>query len=107
LNQGQHCCLFCFLGHHLKAIRARIQDRQGVDDDTAMNALHGICDNAYATELYTPGNGLGDWTDWRACDDGYAICAFKLRIESYQGSGQMDDDTALNGISVACCSLPL
>jgi hypothetical protein len=84
------------------AIRAQIEPALSLGDNTAMNAIEGRCSDG--SKLYTLfSNGWGDWSDWVTCRDGYAICAFQLRIQSYQGA---DDDTALNGIRIGCCSLP-
>jgi hypothetical protein len=82
-----------------------IEAKQGPGDDSAMVKIQGWCTDGSLLNTLSD-QYAGDWTDWYECPAGYAICAFKLRIESPQGSGALEDDTALNGISVACCSLP-
>lgn len=47
-------------------------------------------------------NGLwGDWTGSVMCPANTYVCGMKTRFEASQGGG---DDTALNGISMTCCS---
>ena len=43
----------------------------------------------------------GEWREKRMCDDGTAICGFRVRIEKYQGVWY--DDSGVNGIDVKCC----
>ena len=43
----------------------------------------------------------GEWREKRMCDDGTAICGFRVRIEKYLGVWY--DDSGVNGIDVKCC----
>jgi hypothetical protein len=84
-----------FVGGQMK-----IEAPQGVDDDTAANAINLLAANG---NWSTPSanTGWGSWGTVRQCPGGQAICGVNTRVESPQGGG---DDTALNGISVACCT---
>ncbi|KAG2485110.1 hypothetical protein HYH03_016097 [Edaphochlamys debaryana] len=60
-------------------------------------------------DIYTVANGFwGDWKGWQYCTSAITgqpsyITGLQLRIEPEQGGG---DDTALNGINVACSDDP-
>jgi hypothetical protein len=70
-------------------------------DNTAANAIQMT---ALSGNTATPGGQRG-WGDWQLfttrCPIGTAICGINTRVEGSQGLG---DDTALNGITFACCT---
>jgi hypothetical protein len=50
-----------------------------------------------------PGDGWwGDWYGWTYCPNGTFVCGAQVRIEAMQGD---IDDSAMNGIQLACCKL--
>jgi len=50
-----------------------------------------------------PCDGLwGNWWGWAYCPTGTYVCGARVRFEWDQGGG---DDTAMNGIQLACCRL--
>jgi hypothetical protein len=56
-----------------------------------------------AGSIISPGDGYwGSWWSWTYCPQYTYVCGATVRIESSQGGG---DDTAMNGIKLACCSL--
>lgn len=56
-----------------------------------------------AGTIIYPGDGLfGNWLPWMYCPQYTYVCGATVRIEPLQGSG---DDTGMNGIRLACCSL--
>src|SRR4051794_29691891 len=76
-----------------------VEGSQGLGDDTAANMLRLYGANGHAV---SPGafTMWGSWKPAAYCPAGTAICGLSTRIEASQGSG---DDTALNGVAVACC----
>ena len=69
-------------------------------DDTSANAVRLFSANGNTVQPAAHTS----WGSWRSavyCPAGTAICGLNTRIEAYQGS--VWDDTALNGIAVACC----
>ncbi|MBN2548091.1 MAG: hypothetical protein JXB15_02950 [Anaerolineales bacterium] len=51
-----------------------------------------------------PYDGLwGNWYSWTYCDAGTYVCGAQIRFEEYNSDG--GDDTAMNAIRLACCSL--
>jgi hypothetical protein len=83
-----------FVGGQMK-----IEAPQGIDDDTAANtaqlkAMNGVWSTPSAN------TGWGSWQAAQSCPAGQAICGVNTRVEGQQGTG---DDTALNGIALACC----
>ncbi|MGC4064455.1 MAG: hypothetical protein QM784_07390 [Polyangiaceae bacterium] len=68
------------------------------DDQTGANDVHGQCMNG---DVLTPGGmGWGNWQGMKYCPAGSAACGARLQIEGNQGGS---DDTAMNGLQLACC----
>lgn len=78
----------------------KIEGSQGPDDDTAANAVILYAKNG-TSSTPSANTGWGSWQPKRGCPTGTAICGVNTKIEGMQGA---DDDTALNGISIACCT---
>jgi hypothetical protein len=76
-----------------------IEGSQGLGDDTAANMIMMYSANGVGVgpASYT---WFGSWKTPAYCPAGTAVCGLSTRIEGSQGSG---DDTALNGVAVACC----
>jgi hypothetical protein len=90
------------LGNHLTGVRLRLEGSQGGDDDTAANDLEFAC--ARGGTIHAPGgHAWGSWGSWYYCPNNTAICGLDIKFEGSQSGG---DDTAMNGIELACCNLP-
>ncbi len=81
-----------FTGSDLKFERP-----QGSGDDTAANAVDFYCNVGQA---FGPARGWGEWQPKASCPANTAVCGIQVRVEGTQGSG---DDTAFNGLNIACC----
>merc|ERR1711971_1505922 len=70
-------------------------------DETAANNIDMHCINKNTLS----GNGMfwGEWTDWKYCPTGTAVCGLKTKVQEYSGS--FTDDTAPNEIILYCCDL--
>nr|XP_028581565.1 vitelline membrane outer layer protein 1-like [Podarcis muralis] len=80
----------------------RVQESQGVDDDTSANNIRFSCEHgAVLTGHSTDWGTFGPWS--AICPKG-AICGIRTRIDNKvqpdQGEG---DDTALNDVKFYCC----
>jgi hypothetical protein len=91
----------CPMGQPMVAARMKIETPQGNGDDTAANRLEFKCRDG---NVRSPdaNSSWGTWGDWKQCPANTAICGIRTRVESSRGSG---DDTALNGVELACCTL--
>jgi hypothetical protein len=78
----------------------RVEAPQGAGDDTAANTvlMKGMNGKNIMPESYT---FYGSWGNMVVCPAGTAICGLNVRMEGTQGLG---DDTALNGLSIQCCT---
>ncbi|WP_196764492.1 hypothetical protein [Pseudomonas fluorescens] len=83
-----------------------IRPYQGTGDDWAAASLVLICAEKDAQgkniELISDAPAWGAWTANFMCPAGEAITGFRTKVEPYQGSGNRDDDTALNAMQVYC-----
>ena len=69
-------------------------------DDTAANQVTlKAASGLWSTP--TANTGWGTWGSERSCPAGSAFCGVNTRVEGQQGTG---DDTALNGVAIACCA---
>ncbi len=91
----------CTTDKYLKGANIRIEGKQKKKDDTAANDVKFVCDDG--TELKSP-NG-GPWGEWQketvSCPDDEKVCGVQIKLEGRQGPD--DDDTAMNGLTLACC----
>ncbi|KXZ48480.1 hypothetical protein GPECTOR_27g650 [Gonium pectorale] len=78
----------------------RIEGKGG--DDTAANSIVFQCSNARGTDVIAHTGFWGDWTATRYCPGETYICGLQTRVESSDAS----DDTAMNGLRIACCNFP-
>lgn len=79
-----------------------VEAPQGGGDDTAANRIAIKCKNG--TWAYPDSRtAWGTWQTPVECPAGSAICGMRTRVEASQGNR---DDTALNGMELACCTLP-
>jgi vitelline membrane outer layer protein I (VOMI) len=87
------------------AAEMQVEPNQGggnSNDDTAANDVRAWC--ADGTFLDPPAyTGWGTWRGQVACPAGTAVCGMRTRVEANQGGG-ISDDTALNGLSLICCT---
>lgn len=77
----------------------RVDGPQGGGDDTAANDINMNCTGGY--ELKGGGGPRGSWGERKYCPLSQAVCGMQLKIQNSQGRG---DDTALNDVSLLCCS---
>lgn len=80
--------------------KMKIESPQGDGDDTAANAVQMKSKNGVWIQPDS-NTAWGSWNTETSCPSGTAVCGVNTRVESQQGSG---DDTALNGVALACCS---
>ena len=85
----------------INGMQIRIEGKLGEGhDDTAANDLLASCVSGQT--IQAPGGlGWGGFSAMQRCPSGSAVCGARIRIEGSQGDG---DDTAMNGIELACCS---
>jgi Vitelline membrane outer layer protein I (VOMI) len=81
--------------------RMRIEGPQGSGDDSAGNQVAMTAVNGVES-LPSSMTGWGSWNSTTSCPLGTAVCGIQTRTEPNRGSG---DDTALNGVNLACCLL--
>jgi len=80
--------------------------QQGVDndmrhmDETAGNNIDTLCMSGDV--LVGDGGSFGLWSDYVLCPDNTAVCGIKTKVEQSQGAS---DDTALNQITLYCCTI--
>ena len=88
-------------GNFLTGVRIKLEAPQGAGDDTAANGVQFACKNGGSIAA---DNDLryGQWSEWRFCPARTAVCGMEVKVEASRGGG---DDTAMNGISLRCCSL--
>jgi hypothetical protein len=92
----------CPSGSFINAVRIRLEPPQGgKKDDTAANDVNFRCSNG--TEL-NAGNGTpwGDWTQYKECPAGSAVCGLSIKLQDKRGKDA--DDTAMNGLRLRCCA---
>jgi hypothetical protein len=78
----------------------QLESSQGGGDDTSANRLSGTCWDG--TQINPPSNtAWGSWRGWVNCPAGQAVCGIRTRVEAAQS---FDDDTALNGVELQCCT---
>lgn len=89
-------------GQPIIGAKMMVEPKQGSGDDTAANRVAFKCLNGAWSypDSYT---AWGSWSDVQECPAGTAVCGLRTRVEPSQGSR---DDTALNGMELACCGLP-
>jgi hypothetical protein len=86
-------------------MNVKLEAFQNGGDDTGANDLNAVCTSGET--LNAPGGGA--WGDWQVpsedqkCPGGTAVCGAKVRFQAAQGG--LKDDTAMNGITLACCAL--
>ncbi|WP_425531018.1 hypothetical protein [Mesorhizobium retamae] len=78
--------------------RMRLEPYRHSWDDTAAGNVRLFCRLGGELRL-EPAAQWGDWTSIFLCPIGYAVSGFVTRVEPHQGSS---DDTALNGLRLAC-----
>ncbi|KXZ45120.1 hypothetical protein GPECTOR_58g569 [Gonium pectorale] len=80
-----------------------MEPKQGLKDDTAANSIAFACSSDRNTDLIAHGGWFGEWQKWMTyCPGDSYICGLQVRIEEPGG-----DDTALNGLRIACCGFPI
>ncbi len=71
-------------------------------DDSSANDVKMACSDGD----YIQATGGGEWGEWASeyemCPAGTAVCGIRSRFEKYQGDD--GDDTAMNGLNLACCA---
>jgi len=88
-------------GNPFVAGRMNIEAPQGPGDDTAANTIEMTAKSGTVVKT----GGQHEWGSWdpfsHRCGLGTAICGINTRVEGKLGAG---DDTALNGVTFACCT---
>ncbi|MDX2019358.1 MAG: RICIN domain-containing protein [Deltaproteobacteria bacterium] len=93
---------YCANNQFIRSGELRLEGNQGGGDDTAgANVRFRCTDN----NLITANNGVpfGDWRGEKTCGANRVVCGAQVRFEGNQGGG---DDSALNGVKLACCDAP-
>jgi Vitelline membrane outer layer protein I (VOMI) len=94
-NPTQSCGFGPMVGASL-----RIEPGQGSGDDTAADDMQGVCLDS-STVVAPGGAAFGAWGGKVSCPSGSAVCGIQVKFEGSQGD---NDDTALNGVRLACCT---
>jgi len=82
--------------------RPAIEPPQGGGDDTAGNDVEFSCTDS--SMIHAPGGlGWGSWGGLSGCPAQSAVCGLSIKFEDWEGAN--GDDTAMNGLSLDCCSL--
>jgi hypothetical protein len=77
------------------------EGQQGSGDDGGASTLRGrFLDNSVVASQNHANVTWGAWRGMKSCPSGQAVCGLSAYVEDSQGSG---DDTALNGLKIACC----
>ena len=88
-------------GQPIIGAKMMLEPKQGSGDDTAANRMAFKC--ASGTWIYPDSRtAWGIWLPAQECPANTAVCGMRTRVEPSQGNG---DDSALNGVELACCSL--
>ena len=93
----------CPKGKFIYSMNARVENRMGLGDDTAMNGLMMACryaNGAYPQAFMVHPGYYGFWRGWSQVLAGYHVCGTATR---YENPGQADD-TAFNGLSLKMCT---
>ncbi|KAK3856844.1 hypothetical protein Pcinc_036874 [Petrolisthes cinctipes] len=92
---------WCGAGEFLVGMALRVEEYQGMADDTAATDLVMLCDGGTSLE----GGGIcwGALSVWHTCPPDFAICGLKTRVE--QNAGLMGDNSALNNVIMYCCKV--
>jgi hypothetical protein len=91
---------YCPVGKFAVGSNLRFEDPDG--DDTAGNDVALYCNDG-STLLGPGGAGWGAWKPVVKCGANRVACGAQVRFEGSQGGG---DDTAMNGLRMACCDAP-
>ncbi len=94
----------CPDGQYITGLQPRVESPQHKGDDTALNTIQVMCDRKSVLRAHT--GHFGDWKPWQHCPVHTAVCGVDLNIENKQ-TGSEADNTALNKVKLACCSLPI
>jgi len=87
-------------GNPIVGGKMKIEPPQGSrTDDTAANAVQMKSRNGVWIQP-DANTAWGSWNGETSCPSNSAVCGVKTRVEPTQGNG---DDTALNGVALACC----
>lgn len=71
------------------------------DDNSGANAARFGCNDGSALSVSNDGPS-GIWTGGAGCDAGEAVCGVQV---TYQPAQELGDDTAMNGLTLLCCTL--
>jgi hypothetical protein len=82
--------------------RLKVEPSQGGGDDTGGNAAQMSCINGGTVSADNDGP-WGNWQGLAQCGQGQAVCGIRIKVEPMLGSDR--DDTAMNGLKLACCTL--
>ena len=94
--------VYCPSGSWATGYAMRVEPKQGIDDDTALNAIALYCSDRNGRNMarIVPHEGFwGNWREGANCSQGAFITHFQLKVEPRQGIG---DDTAANSVAFLC-----
>ncbi|KXZ48483.1 hypothetical protein GPECTOR_27g653 [Gonium pectorale] len=98
----------------INSYQLRIEKQTTASDDTALNGISVGCmsgtsntvegnnGNDRGNGVYVHNGWWGDWTPYTFCPGQTYICGLQTRVESVEAT----DDTAMNGLRIACCNFP-
>lgn len=94
----------CFGGGNdwLNAARIQSEPHQGGGDDTGANSVEFQCSQSAMVLKALGGGPWGSWGAWQTCPTGSAVCGITSLFEEPRKN---QDDTAMNGMNLHCCSL--
>lgn len=95
----------CPAGTYITGARVRSEPNMHERDDSAANDVELSCSDG-KTNLagFSNGGKWGEWSPWKKCAATHVVCGLEIRLEGKQpGDG---DDSAMNGLELACCTKP-
>eukprot|EP00933_Yihiella_yeosuensis_P084866 TRINITY_DN995_c0_g1_i2.p1 TRINITY_DN995_c0_g1~~TRINITY_DN995_c0_g1_i2.p1 ORF type:complete len:587 (-),score=94.50 TRINITY_DN995_c0_g1_i2:197-1957(-) len=85
----------CAAGGKITGFKQKVEGKQGLRDDTAMNAVEFQCEDGATVKSST--SEWGSWSGWVSCPSGEHIVSYRMKSE-----GPAIDDTSVNGIRAKC-----
>ncbi|RMS91806.1 metallophosphoesterase [Pseudomonas coronafaciens] len=90
----------CSSPNYINGFSIRAQSSQGSGDDTAVNAIAMHCFRG--SELHSNEGNWGHWYEYALCPSNEAVVGYQLKMQPSQGSGNHQDDTAVDSVRLFC-----